>query len=395
MESPNRSSAIAYVSTDRQIFTIDRRGDHRSQTGADPSVMWGWWGSSGALNHSWPTWSPDGGSLACFATSNDGDAHVVTMEVDGVSSVVVADIGQRLPIYLHWSADGSRIAILSQMVADQQDRLHLATCRAHVAESERYLARGTPLFFTWAADHVACFVGNGEAGRSTLAMLSPDAKGSNIILPGQPGNFCAPVWLGDRLLYVVQRGDGSTVVTARSGDPEPTVIEHVRGLVALVKSPCGRMIARAVAPEGDGTPYRHIAIYDIDTNAVIDIADRPCLAFMWMPDSSGLLTAEVDTDRNIMRWYKLSLDGVADPIVDTYPTRDFGFYLRFFEQYTQSHMLVNPASTHLLLAGALAGHQGSGRQSKLWEVPLSGGAPKELGEGLFGVYSAQVQTEQD
>jgi len=308
------------------------------------------------------------------------------MEVDGVSSTVTADMGHRLPIYLHWSADGKWIAVLSQLIADQGERLHLGVCRAHVAESESYLARGTPLFFTWAADRVACYVGNPAAGRSTVALLSPDGKGKSVVLPGSPGNFCAPVWLGERLLYVVQRGEGSTVVTARVGDPEPTVIEHVRGLVALVRSPCGRMIARAIAPDGDGTPYRHIAVYDVDSNAIIEITDRPCLAFLWLPDSAGLLTAEVDTRRNIMQWNRVSLDGACEPIVDMYPTRDFGFYLRFFEQYTQSHQLVDPSGERLLLAGGIAGQTEPARQSKLWEVPLGGGSPRELGEGLFAVY---------
>ena len=107
---------------------------------------------------------------------------------------------------------------------------------------------------------------------------------------------------------------------------------------------------------------------------------------MWMPDGSGLLTAEVDTRRNIMRWRRLGLDGRSEPIVDMYPTRDFGFYLRFFEQYTQSHRLIDPSGKYLLLAGGIADSSDDARQSKLWEVPLSGGTPRELGPGLFAVY---------
>jgi hypothetical protein len=68
-----------------------------------------------------------------------------------------------------------------------------------------------------------------------------------------------------------------------------------------------------------------------------------------------------------------------------YPTRDLGFYLRFFEQYAQSHPLVDPDGRFLLLAGTFADNDGD-NTPHLWRIGLDDGSAEQLGEGLFGVW---------
>lgn len=388
-----RSAPIAWISPDRQVHVLDVHGESHPQTaGADPRVAWGWWdgGAGKQSSHSWPTWSPDGRRLACFASGADGTGEVLVMEVGGIASTAVADLQGRLPIYLFWSEDSDAVAILTQNVSADGDRLHLATARADTAGSEVALAEGTPLFFTWAEDRLAVFIGEPESRQARLAVLHATGAGETVLLPGRPGNFCAPVWLGTRLLYVLQHGASASVVMAGLDDTEPTVIESLTGLVALVRGPGGRLVARAVAPGGDGTPYRHLAVIDTVTGQVTPLLDEPCLAFLWLPDGSGLITARVDTERNLMRWFKVLLDGTVEHVIDMYPTRDFGFYLRFFEQYTQSHPLVDPDGQNLLLAGGLEGHGDPHRTTALWEVPLDGSEPRRVAEALFGVYGPRL-----
>ena len=387
-----RAANIAYVSADRQVHVLDVHGNTRQQTGGgNPAIMWGSWDESSRTAHSWPTWSPDGTQLACFASVEDEGSSVLVMDVDGISSIAVSELGARLPIYLFWSPSGTTVAILTQQLSPDRDRLHLALAKADTPGSEHTLAEGTPLFFTWAGERIAAFIGDPETHDARLAVLPATTTGATTLLPGRPGNFCAPVWIDDRLLYVLQHRHQASVVMSGLHDAEPTVIEGLRGLVALVRSRDGRMVARAVAPGGDGTPYHDLAVIDVATGIVTQVSDEPCLAFMWLPDGSGLVTARVDTERNLMAWHRVGLDGTSLHLVDMYPTRDFGFYLRFFEQYTQSHHLVDPHSKTLLLAGGVHGEGDAHNTSALWEVALDGSGIKRVADGLFGVYGPEVQ----
>lgn len=386
-----RPAPIAYVSPDRQIHVLHTDGRSSPQTaGGDPALMWGTWGGGARTTHSWPSWSPDGRSIACFAVTDTSEAHALVLEVDGMSSSAVATLDGRLPIYLFWAPRGGRLALLTQQVEQGQDRLQLAVAEAGVAGSEVLLAEGSPLFFTWAGDRLAAFVGDASTGETRLSVFSADHKGPRTLLPGRPGNFCAPVWTGEHLVYVLQHGARATVVASGLTDAEPRELETLDGLVALLRAPTGARVARAVAVGGDGTPYRDLCVLDVESGACTPVLDEPCLAFFWLPDGSGLVTARVDTEHNLMRWTLCPLDGEPRTICEMFPTRDFGFYLRFFEQYAQSHTIIDPSSQRLLLAGGLKGEGDPHRTHALWEVPLDGSSPERLAEALFGVYGPAV-----
>ena len=207
------------------------------------------------------------------------------------------------------------------------------------------------------------------------------------ILPGVPGNFCAPIALQNGDLVYVAVHDGVTrLLRSRIGDNAPTAIQAVNGLVGLVSSPDQTMIAMAVAPGGDGTAYRNLSVLDVATGTVQHIVDLPCLGFFWTPDSRSLVVVSVDTHRNLMTWSVVHLNGDIDPISEMVPTRDFGFYLRFFEQYSQSHPIISADSQYLLVSGELFGERGQGQDPGTWKIPLSGARPTRICDGVFAVY---------
>jgi hypothetical protein len=156
----------------------------------------------------------------------------------------------------------------------------------------------------------------------------------------------------------------------------------ISGLAALVASPNGRFIARGVASKGDGSAYTDLTILDVESGEETLVREEGCLAFMWAGD--GLVTASVDTTQNLVRWTHVSLDGKEIDLGTLSPSRDLGFYLRFFEQYTQSHPLVDPEGKNLLLAGREK--PGAKSSQKIYRIPLDGGPREELGEGVFAVY---------
>ncbi len=385
-----RRAPIVLVDPSRQIQILGTDDALQPQTaGGDPSLVWGWWSPDRQAlpTYAWPGLSPDGTRIACFATDADGASQIVVIDVGGVGSAAIADLDRALPIYLFWSPDGRRVGYLAQRAAPAADRLVLGVADAADPDSARELADGSPLFFTWTGDEIAAFVGDPEGSTSRLAVFPADAARPERALAGQPGNFCAPVPFGDQVLYVTQHGPIATVLLAPAdGVGEARAIESLRGLVALVASPDGARMARAVAPGGDGSPYRDLAVIDVATGRVTPVSDEPCLAFFWTPDGRALLTARVDTERNLIAWTRVSLDGRPTPLVDMYPTRDFGFYLRFFEQYSQSHPIVEPGGDRLLLAGGLLGHGDPHGPPGLFEVDVATGASRRVADGVFGAY---------
>ena len=379
---------IAQVDAKRQIRVIESDGSQTNLTSTDlPMGLGGWMVGADAEpdNYTWPSWSPDGRYIAAFRLPKPGTgSSVVVLEPGSIESAELATFTERLPIYLYWSPDGTWLAALSQRFTGGADRLHLSLMRRDRIGYELPLTDGAPLFFTWMKEaRLATYVGNEQT--SQVIVSDPAGIRASEVLPGSPGNFCAPVGLDDSLVYVSLGSGGSQVVQARLGSPELTVLDEVNGLVALVRSPSGKRIARAVAPDGDGTPYRQLAILDVSTGERIDLPDMPCLAFHWASEDR-LVLAVVNTSRNLVEWHTLSLDGTSQHFADLYPSRDLAFYLRFFEQYTQSHPLVDASGTRALLSGRLQGVDASD-ESRVWEVPFDGSAPRDLGPGVFGVYA--------
>lgn len=396
---------VALVDAQRELVAIDRRGVFHPLT-RDPSTA-GLWGALSAGSDSspwrapppslvpgegparstwaWPTWSPDGRRLACFRYGPGADgvtssAFVHVLDLDGVHAAELLDLEGRLPIYLQWSPDQRHLALLSQAA----DRLHLSLTRPDEPGVEVPLADGSPLFFAWTGGRrprVAAFVGSGS--NAHLGVYDPSGHATTR-LPGVPGNFCTPIVLGDRFAYVAWHGGRSVICTAELGDTEPTPLETLDGLAALVRSPDGAQLARAIAPGGDGTAYRDLGVIDLTTGRVHPVSDRPCLAFLWLPDGSGFVTAHVDTEKNLLVWSRQPLHGPAEPFLSMVPSRDLGFYLRFFEQYAESHPILDPTGQHLLLGGVLPGREGD--QARVWQVRITDGRAEALAEGLFGVY---------
>lgn len=387
-------SPVVMLDGQRQVVVVEPSGHRRALT-RDPAVLWAFWGQNEVEDvHSWPAWSPDQQKIAAFRVSRGrptrsaADEHggadqpsvrVVVLDASGIAAVEGALIRGRMPIYLQWARDGRGLAVLCQ----QDDDLVLDRMDPRRPERSHEVLRGSPLFFSWIDEgQIAAFVGE-KAGRA-LVVLSEG--GGRLELPGLPGNFCSPVQVGHDLVYVAHHRGHVGVLSSRPQGTGTRELEIVDGLVALVASGDGRTLARAVAPDGDGSPYRDLRIVDPVSGRTSRVSDADCVAFFFAGDD--LVVARRHVYRNSIAWMRVSRDGRDEALLaEVQPSRDLRFWLRFFEQYCPSHPIVDPSGKTLLLAGDLIGAGASeSRESRVWAVPLDGSPPEDLGPGPFAAF---------
>ena len=162
-------------------------------------------------------------------------------------------------------------------------------------------------------------------------------------------------------------------------------VETVDGLVALMASPDGRYLARAISHDGTGTPYDSLEVLDPSSAISTPVTDRSCVAFFWLPDGDGLVVAESERDGATVTWYRIGLDGSETRLLELAPSRDSRVYLRFFEQYAPSHPIVCPTGRAMVLCGTPRNDEDGA--SRIFWVPLDGTPVEELGEGLFANFA--------
>jgi len=302
--------------------------------------------------------------------------------LDGVVDHLSDTTDGQSPVYLAWSPNGRHLAVLSQ----DDESLLLTAYRADTLQRRRTLYRGSPLFFTWAGARIAAYIGTDDGEQGELLLFDPEGRDGPVRLPPSPRNFCAPIWRRREVIYVADLGGRLQIVQVSAAAGVVREVEQVQGLVALVIAPDGHRIARAMARDGDGTPYTHLAVIDLRDRTSTTVSEEPCLAFFWSPTGEHLVVATVDTRRNLLIWWRQDLDGRRHQLAEMRPTRELAFYLRFFEQYTQTHPIISPDGSAIVVGGQLHGDELADRHPTLWRIPLDGGDPTRVGDGVFAVF---------
>ena len=367
---------------------MDPSGSTQLLTGGS-GVVWASWGHRESEDvHSWPTWSPDGTHLAAFRIDRSGRGNRVWVsDVWGVRGAEVAAMGDRVPIYLQWSLDGTSLGALSQ----DSEVLVLQVADPTGAEPDHELLRGSPLFFSWVnGNRIAAFVGEGTSSKSRMSIVTP--QGPRHELVGAPGNFCAPVRVARGIAYVAQVRNNVLVLVSSLDGTQVRELEQVDGLVAIVGRPGGTHLARAISPDGSGTPYERLELLDVETATSTLISDRTCLAFFWLPSGDGLILAHAEEHTQEITWFRLSLDGSEEELFRLVPSRDTRVYLRFFEQYGPSHPIIDPTGQQLVLCGTLAGDRDA--SSRVFLIPLDGSTPEVVSDGLFASFAPKASVQE-
>lgn len=379
---------IAVLGSDGNISTLapDGSAPIRLTTDASPRRV-----------YRYPTWSPDGATIAFVALSMTGDDETesalhFTSPRGGATHRVPTDLPA---FYLFWSPTSERLAFLSNWADSMALRM------VNVAEGAKEattVSEGMPFFFSWE-----------PTGRSLLAHIGSDLltfldeRGRRVPLDIPPGLFQAPHWSADgkQLAFVSAGEEGESIlhVSDAKGETLRELLRH-EGSFALNWSPDNQRIAYSYTEEELGlAAFGPLWVRDTASDEEWELSEEPVVAFFWSPDGKRLaylrLERHAPVDRGPvaaplrqesqiwLRWHVW--DGARSyPLALFSPSEDFLLdYLRFFDQYAQSIALWSPDSQHLLYAGI--SERGL---SGIWTLPAAeGSTPSRLADGTLAAWS--------
>lgn len=332
-------------------------------------------------------WAPDGSRVAWSQVdAREGalQARLVTATATGED--VVETPMPVVPFYLSWDPTSSRVGYLG---AEDPERLVMGVVDGASAPSRvRYLARGSPLYFSWGPDGDRLLV---HLGDDRLAEL--DLNGRLASLGAAPGLFQAPVWSGGLQLWAerIGRRERQRIVGRDVASDERRVLATVDGAASIVASPSGDRLALQGLNTGERDLFDRsvatratdvgVTIVDVATGRAERVTTRPAVAFSWSPGGERLAILEpVYRVTGPIRFRWVIWDGS-----DTIETEPFiaGIALLteivpFFNQYAQSASMWSPdgrAFAYPVDAPPLG--------TTIWIQPVDGSPPFRLGPGAF------------
>lgn len=357
---------IAYVAEDGQIYSSDLDlGSHQllSDSGEGPRP------SDQQMLHNWPTWSPNGTRLAFFRFEVVGGevrrSSVRSVAADGSDprDLYVGAAGTA-PIYMAWSPDSRRLAILVQ----EDNRLHLRVADADGRDA-RAVCRGAPLYFTWRADSQALVVHvgpeEGGAGPSRILWIDvPANSAEEIHLPRHAAaSHRAPVWsavMNSVLFAVGGEGYPVEIVAQSSTNESPVPIVRAGAGPAFLPSPVGRRLAYTSRAGTESPLYEGLWVFEPGQEPRRLISE-PLLAFFWCPDGERVVWATGDVGNRTVGLAMLHVaTGRQSELGFLRPTRDAWLLFSHFDQYAQSVALISADGSEILLSTSQAQERRNG-----------------------------------
>lgn len=364
---------ILIVGADGNLFTVDPDGGRRLNLTSD---------ASSTLLYNQPTWSSDGGRIAFTQLDGRRNSRLVTVAADG-SDLRAVNV-PFAPFFYLWNTQGDRLAYLSNWLDTQQTTLALRVTSFEDGDPAlSTVALGQPLYFSWSPDgeRLLTHIGNRETALT-------DLSGSRTVLAPQSGNFATPQWLNNgQLLYAVTENGRQQIVLADEAGQYSQRIAY-SGIASFVLSGDGKRLAFVDTPQPMGTnAFGPLYLLDLEDQVYRQLSEDPVIYFAWSPGGDALHYFTVESGRGQI-WLRSSVwteEGITR-LARFRPTGVFfEQYLRFADQYVQSHRYWSPDGSAIVYAGT-----GEDRRTGIWVQNVDGESdPVLIAEGVYAAWSPE------
>lgn len=354
------------------LFTMDADGGNRFAITTDATA---------SRVYSQPTWSPDGSHIAFAQVINLQSSQLIVVGADG-SQRRVLDV-PFAPFFFFWNPQGSELAYLSNWIEGRQTSISLNVV-ALDGDTLSYntVSIGQPLYFSWspAGDQILTHSGNREVALTNL-------DGSRIVLADPSSNFATPQWLGDgqHLLYGVNEAGYQQIVLADlTGNVEQKIAFN--GAASFHVNAAGDKLAFVDTAQSIGTnTFGPLYVLDLKEGVYRQLSSRPAVYFAWSPDGEALLYMTMEPYRGLtwLHPYVWRAEGTADLSRFRPSNLFFNQYLRFGDQYAQSHRYWSPDSRNIVFSGI-----GEDGRSGIWVQAADGqDEPSLVAPGFYATWS--------
>ena len=320
----------------------------------------------------WPTWSPDGKTVAFSGIVRNadgepivtlfgydwegGEAHPIHEGEPGYAGLL-ADGVVHYPL---WSPDSSKLAFV---VVTQLHGLSLFVDEVAATSGPAFILDRGPLWMSWSTDSSRLAVH--RSLDHFLVIFGDDPKMQRVRLESDA--YRVPAWRPNSNELALSSPTGrdryglhSAPITD-SGLVLTQPVSEVGPASAFLWSPDGSHLAVAddVRPVRYGnTPmlvYRRFRMLDSATFSEKALVHENILSYFWSPDGTKVALVTIADAGGELRWTLLDVaTGTTIDLVDFTPSRDQLTMFQFFDQYAYSHLLWSPDSRFLVFAGRLS-----------------------------------------
>ncbi len=391
---PPASQRIVFVGPQFDIWSVQEDGGNPERlTGASETGESRESGTSVSLRpqqaqsvrYTWPTWSPDGGSLALSRTPGSGAAlaSLVLLDADGSTEQQLHEtrpgsvglVANGAPHYALWAPDSRHLSF----VAPRGPGQGLGLYSIEPENGEPYeVAANAPLYHVWSPEgtHILTH-------RREQLLLHDTGDHSTRDLDAASFRYRVPAFSpdGERIAYVVDEGGAGSLVTSRLDGSDRISLMSVLGVAAFGYAPNDGRLAVVMRPLSKPS-YDELYLVNEDGTGVEEPLVRGALAaFYWSPDGSRIAYVTLNDG---IAWHILDPDtGETRLLTRFIPTPDYLTHLQFFDQFAPSHLVWSADSTKLVFAGVLERTE----SPQVWIVDTVGDAPpRPVAEGRLAFW---------
>ena len=351
-ESPDQlAGRIAYVTPDLKIRTVN-------PDGTDDRLL-----TRGSGRYSWPTWAPDGATIAYPAVIGEGASASIDLlaAVDGAAEETVLYRGDpryagilvapNLPHYTVWSPDGEKLALITGGEAGLEvyvDDLQDEAGPVHVASQ-------APVYFSWSQTSRYLLVHRG--GRHVLVDTEPEIVTTNLA-PYAAGYRVPAWWPSNDLMTLIERDDQTGIygVHFRDLNDDTRLIVGASPRTAYLWSPDGEWLAVGRGIDPRVPAYDEVIFVSPEGEKHPATISETVIAFAWSPDGSKLAYVTVTSTELVWGWNVLDVEtGTTTRLAEFVASEDMRVWLQFFDQFVYSHGIWSPDSRAIVFSGSVAG----------------------------------------